>query len=211
MPPEVKRTSPGLRKELVAVTEGRIVAAGSQLFAERGYVATSLSAVAELAGVAPRTVYVRFGSKAKLLDRCIGTSVAGGATEAPFEPTSKAAMTAPTLNERIDALADLSSGIMRRSGRLLAVGQQAAAIEREIAAMERRAMGDSLTHLRTFAERLAADGMLPERLDVEALSDLLWAIAGPRMIVSFGIDRGWSSEQFRGWLASTLRYVLEAV
>jgi AcrR family transcriptional regulator len=211
VPPEVKRTSPGLRRELVAITEGRIVAAGSQLFAERGYVATSLSAVAELAGVAPRTVYVRFGSKAKLLDRCIGTSVAGGATEAPFEPTSKAAMTAPTLNERIDALADLSSGIMRRSGRLLAVGQQAAAIEPEIAAMERRAMGDSLTHLRTFAERLAADGMLPERLDVKALSDLLWAIAGPRMIVSFGIDRGWSSEQFRGWLASTLRYVLEAV
>jgi AcrR family transcriptional regulator len=204
----VKRAAPGLRQELVAVTESRIVASGIQLFAERGYVATSLTAVAELAGVAPRTVYVRFGSKAKLLDRCIGTSVAGGANEAPFEPTSQAAMTAPTLNERIDALADLSSGIMRRSGRLLAVGQQAAAIEPEIAAMERRAMGDSLRHLRTFAERLAADGMLPGPLHVDALTDLLWAIAGPRMIVSFAMDRGWRSDQFREWLAATLRYVL---
>jgi hypothetical protein len=97
---------------------------------------------------------------------------------------------------------------MRRSGRLLAVGQQAAAIEPEIAAMERRAMGDSLSHLQTFAERLAADGMIPARLDVNALSDLLWAIAGPRMITSFTVDRGWNSEQFRDWLAATLRYVL---
>src|ERR1700689_1917719 len=132
----IVKPAPRLRQELVAVPEDRIVAAGIQLFPGRGYVGTSLIAVAELAGVAPRTVYVRFGSKAKLLDRCIGTSVSGGTTEAQFEPASKAAMTAPTLNERIDALADLSSGIMRRSGRLLAVGQQAAAIEREIAAME---------------------------------------------------------------------------
>jgi AcrR family transcriptional regulator len=197
-----------LRQDLVAVTEDRIVAAGIQLFAERGYVGTSLIAVAELAGVAPRTVYVRFGSKAKLLDRCIGTSVSGGAADMPFQRASEAAMNAGTLHERIDALADLSSGIMRRSGRLLAVGQQAAAIEPEIAAMERRAMGDSLSHLRTFAERVAADGMLPERLDVNTLSDLLWAIAGPRMIMSFTVDRGWNSEQFRDWLAATLRYVL---
>lgn len=204
----VKAASPRLRQDLVAVTEDRIVAAGIQLFAERGYVGTSLIAVAELAGVAPRTVYVRFGSKAKLLDRCIGTSVSGRATDTPFQSASDAAITAPTLQERIDALADLSSGIMRRSGRLLAVGQQAAAIEPEIAAMERRAMGDSLSHLRTFAERLGADGMLPEPLSVDTLSDLLWAIAGPRMIMSFTVDRGWSSNQFRDWLAATLRYVL---
>jgi AcrR family transcriptional regulator len=205
---DVKPPSPRLRQELVSVTEDRIVAAGMQLFAERGYVGTSLIAVAELAGVAPRTVYVRFGSKAKLLDRCIGTSVAGSVDQGPFARTSEQAMTAPTLDERIDALAELSSGVMRRSGRLLAVGQQAAAIEPEIAAMERRAMGDSLSHLQTFAERLAADGMIPARLDVNALSDLLWAIAGPRMITSFTVDRGWNSEQFRDWLAATLRYVL---
>ncbi len=206
----VVKPAPRLRQDLVAVTEDRIVAAGIQLFADRGYVGTSLIAVAELAGVAPRTVYVRFGSKAKLLDRCIATSVSGGAADTPFQRASEAAMNAGTLHERIDALADLSSGVMRRSGRLLAVGQQAAAIEPEIAAMERRAMGASLLHLRTFAERLAADGMLPERLDVNTLSDLLWAIAGPRMIMSFTVDRGWNSDQFRDWLAATLRYVLSS-
>ena len=49
----------------MALTERRILEAATELFIERGYVGTSLLAVAEAAGVAPRTVYVRFRSKAE--------------------------------------------------------------------------------------------------------------------------------------------------
>jgi AcrR family transcriptional regulator len=41
----------------------------TELFVERGYVGTSLLAVAEAAGVAPHTVSVRFRSKAQLLSQ----------------------------------------------------------------------------------------------------------------------------------------------
>ena len=208
---EVKRPFGGLREEHVALTERRILEAGTRLFLERGYVGTSLLAVAELARVAPRTVYVRFGTKARLLDRCIGASVAGDGSEgSQFNRSHDIAFAAPTLDERIRALADLSSGIMDRSAALLAVGSQAAAIEPEIAAMEIAGLRNALKQLRAFAERLEADDMLPKGLSAEGLSDTLWALAGPRTIVSFVSDRNWNSDQFAGWIVSTLRFLLRA-
>jgi AcrR family transcriptional regulator len=207
----VKRPLPRLRAEQVALTERRILDAGTRLFVERGYVATSLRAVAELAGVAPRTVYVRFGTKPRLLDRCIGTSIAGDRLAGTrFTRSYEIALTAPTLEARIRALADVSRGVMDRSAALLAVGSQAAAIEPEIAAMERAGLRDAHNHLRTFAERLAADGMVPPGLNTDGLPDTLWALAGPRTMVSFVSDRGWNSDHFADWLTSTLRFLLRA-
>ena len=127
-----------------------------------------------------------------------------------FNRSHDIAFAAPTLDERIRALADLSTGIMDRSAALLAVGSQAAAIEPEIAAMEIAGLRNALKQLRAFAERLEADDMLPKGLSAEGLSDTLWALAGPRTIVSFVSDRNWNSDQFAGWLVSTLRFLLRA-
>jgi hypothetical protein len=52
--------------------------------------------------------------------------------------------------------------------------------------------------------------MLPKGLSAEGLTDTLWALAGPRTIVSFVSDRNWNSDQFAGWLVSTLRFLLRA-
>ena len=55
---DVKRSyeSP-LRKAQAAATRGAIIDAASALFIERGYVATSIEAVAEAAGVSRATVF----------------------------------------------------------------------------------------------------------------------------------------------------------
>jgi AcrR family transcriptional regulator len=197
--------------EPACLTEQRIIDAGERLFVKRGYVGTSLLAVAELAGVAPRTVYVRFGTKARLLDRCIGASVTGeGPTADADNGAEQVALTASTLEARIAALAELSSGIMARSAALLAVGAQAAAMEPSIAEMETAGLRTSLNHLRRFAKKLAADGMLPDAVTAEDLADILWALAGPRGLVSFAIDRGWSRQRYARWLGFTLRLLLQA-
>src|SRR5262245_20302904 len=66
----------GLRAARVRENEERIVRAAHEPFARDGYQGTALTAVADAAGVAHRTVYVRFGTKAALLKRVI--DVAGG-------------------------------------------------------------------------------------------------------------------------------------
>jgi AcrR family transcriptional regulator len=48
-------------------TRGEILAAARRLFAERGYVGTSVMDIAEAAGVAVQTIYSRLGSKRAML------------------------------------------------------------------------------------------------------------------------------------------------
>jgi AcrR family transcriptional regulator len=50
----------------------RLIQAATELFIERGYAATTLADIAVQAGLAPRAVYLRFATKADLLQRYIG-------------------------------------------------------------------------------------------------------------------------------------------
>src|SRR5258708_11335906 len=97
----------GLRAARVLENEERIVRAAHQLFVKDGYQATTLTAVADAAGVAHRTVYVRFGAKAALLKRVIDVALVGDL--APIDVVSRqwyrTASTAPTLDARITAVA----------------------------------------------------------------------------------------------------------
>ncbi len=129
----------------------------------------------------------------------------------PFDPDrewARATREAPTLDARIEAFVAESSAIMERSTALFTVASQAAAVEPEIAAMERAAMQHTLTDLRAFAEALATDHMLPADLTADAATDLVWVVAGPRTMVSLRRDRDWTTFQYAAFVRTTLRRLL---
>ena len=66
-----------LRAARRADTEVRIIEAATELFVERGYVATTLADVAKRAGVGARTGYVRLATKAAMLQRSMDVAIAG--------------------------------------------------------------------------------------------------------------------------------------
>ena len=72
MPP-VKPT----RKEQAQATRGRIAEAARDLFAERGYQATTMSHIAARAGVAVQTVHFVFHTKPDLLREVVDRAVRG--------------------------------------------------------------------------------------------------------------------------------------
>src|SRR5690349_12004577 len=92
---------PGLRERKRAETEQRLLNAATELFVRDGYAATTLTAVAEHAGLAARTVYVHFPTKADLLRRCIGVAIGGDTTDVRLVDRGwmRDAMTAPTRRE----------------------------------------------------------------------------------------------------------------
>lgn len=71
-------TEAGRRRESQAhATRRRIIEAGLRLFVERSYVATTVQAIAEEAGVAPATIYQAFGTKQAILAAALDLTVAG--------------------------------------------------------------------------------------------------------------------------------------
>jgi AcrR family transcriptional regulator len=79
------RTEAGRRREQRAHrTRARIAESALRLFLERGYVATTVEAIADEAGVAPATVYQAFGTKQAVLARVLDTAIAGDAAPVPL-------------------------------------------------------------------------------------------------------------------------------
>ncbi len=197
---------PDLRAQRVARTEAELIAAAEALFVSRGYVATTLTAIARRAGVAPRTVYVRFGTKAALFKRVVDRALVGDAepVDVAHRPRTQAALGAATLAERVDALTEVSVGIAERAGALFDVAAQAEGLEPELAEAAgagRRATADLCT---AFWRRAAEDGLLPDGLDPARLSVAADVLTCADTVVHLRRTHGWSAATHRSLIADTL-------
>lgn len=194
-----------LRARRRADTEARLVAAASDLFVARGYAATTLADVAHRAGLAPRTVYLRFGTKAALLLRCIGVALVGD-TE-PVAVADRAwtieAMQAPTLEERIRLMASVTAGLMERAGPLLGVAQQAAATEPAVAEAAQDGRVETRRTLTEFWRRAEEDGLLPRGCDLPWLLDTATLLSHADSYLLLAATTHWEPEAYERWLAST--------
>ena len=203
---------PDRRAERRARTEAQLVAAATELFLERGYTATTLVDVARRAGVADRTVYVRFATKADLLHRCIDVAI-GGDTEAVDlgdREWMAAAMSAATLDERIDRMAAVTAMLMARSGALIGVARQAAASEPSIEVLAQAGRDQTRSMLRAWWASMADDGLLPSGCDLEWLSETgaLLAHADTYLLLSSTV--AWDGPTYERWLATTWRRLVVA-
>jgi AcrR family transcriptional regulator len=185
-----------------AQTEMRFVEAATELFVERGYAATTLADVAECAGLAPRTLYLRFATKADLFQRCIGVAIATDADAAPIaeRPWMTATMTAPTLSERVGLMATVTASLMSRSGDLLAVAQQAAATEPAIAAAAQAGRNETRRVIGEFWRRIDADGLLPAGCDIEWLTETATLLAHADTFLLLQRTTGWDIPSYQNWL-----------
>jgi AcrR family transcriptional regulator len=196
---------PSLRQAQIAQTEQRILTAATELFLADGYLATTLEAVAKRAQVGARTVYLRFGTKAALFKRVVDVAVVGD-TE-PVDVLGRdwmqAALTAPTAAQRIAASAAAGRQIMERTGALFAVAQQAAAVEPLIAEQWQLGREQTRHAHAVFWTRMADDGLLDPRLDLEWLIDTTTIMAAAETYLLITRLMGWDLDAYQDWLATT--------
>jgi AcrR family transcriptional regulator len=197
----------GLRQARVAATEERILAAARELFVRKGYPATTLTEVADLAGVGHRTVYLRFGTKAALLKRV--TDLAVAADDQPVEVARRswfqAALTAPTLEERIDVLARGIGELMGRAGALFEVVLQAQAAEPLLAEAFQAGREATREQLRTFVRRAVDDGLAAGVTDAAWLGETAALVSHAETYLLGRRTLQWTVDGYRAWLGTTLR------
>ena len=201
-----------LRARRRAETEARLVLAATKLFVRHGYAATTLAEVATTAGVAARTVYVRFATKADLLQRCIGVAIAGDAAPVAISDRDwmRETMTAPTRDERIHLMAKVTAGLMERAGPLLRVAQQAEATEPSIAAAAQAGRDDTQRILGEFWRKMAEDGLLPPNCDLRWLTDTATLLAHADTYLLLTKTTPWSIADYESWLAATWTRLVES-
>ena len=167
--------APELRTARVARTETLLVAAARELFLEQGYVATTLAQVAQRAGIAARTVYVRFGTKAALFRRAVD-----------------------------EALVDVTMGIVERAAALFDVAAQAEGLEPEVAQTGAAGRAATADICRRFWANAQQDGLLSPTADVQALAITTDVLICADTILHLHRTQRWSLKDHREWLRAAL-------
>ena len=196
------------RQAQAAQTRQDILAAAHQLFLDHGYSGTTLASIAKVAGVVVETIYRAYGSKAELFKAVVRTAVAGGAARAqvPAEqrPAIAAVIAETDPHRQFELYAATQPGIHARAGPLLRVLIGAAATDPELAELWAQIEQERLKGMGRFAQLLADRGALRPDLSVEEARDLLWTLNSLAVHDLLVLQRGWSSERYRDWLADAM-------
>jgi AcrR family transcriptional regulator len=208
--PVKRRYDATRRREAAARTRTAVLAAARDLFAERGYAATPMTAIAERAGVALDTVYASAGRKPELARLLIETAISGTDQAIPAEQRDyvRAIQAAKDAETKIAIYAAAVAAIAPRLAPVLGVIQQAAPQHPELAALWAEIAERRAANMRLFVEDLASAG--PLRLAADQAADVVWATSSAELYQLLAGRPGWSPQQYRDFLADTWRRLLLA-
>jgi AcrR family transcriptional regulator len=191
------------RREQAEQTRQRIVEAAARRFVERGYAGTTISAVAEDAGVAAETVYATFRTKAELLRAVVGAAARGpGETPILEQPGPAAVAAERDQREQLRRFAADVTARLARTAPVLAVLQAAAPGEPALAEVYADLHAARRRNLERLVEQLEANG--PLALDGDAALRTVWALASPELYALATGAGGWTRETYEAWLAERL-------
>jgi AcrR family transcriptional regulator len=210
MPGPVKRRYDATgRRQAAAHTRTAILDAARELFTERGYAATPMTAIADRAGVALDTVYAAAGRKPDLARLLIETAITGNDQAVPAEQRDyvRAIQAAPDAETKIGVYAAAITAIAPRLELVLGIIQQAPG-EPELAQLWHHIAERRAANMRLFIANLAS--VHPLRLDADEAADIVWATNAPEFYQLLVGQRGWTPQRYEHFLTGTWRRLLLA-
>jgi AcrR family transcriptional regulator len=206
---DVKRDQPtqgGRGQARSRIARRAVVAAARTLFFERGYAATTIEAISNLADVPPATVYRHFASKLGILKALLDTSIARDdqPPTVPERPNVASLFAERDPIKLLAGFAGVTTAINQRTNDVYRVlvgagGSDPAAVELLNEIQQRRNRGQS--HI---ARALDRSRSLREGLQEHDAVDLIHALMSPEVYRFLVVDRNWPPDKYQQWLATTL-------
>jgi AcrR family transcriptional regulator len=193
------------RRASAEQTRLRIAQSGRVLFAQLGYGATSIEAIANHAGVAVPTFYATYGSKRALLFAMLDAADAQ-ANVIALQDSLRDAARAPV--RQLSLIASFNRRIYQQSVDLIEVARGAGSMEPDLAALWAEGEQRRLRGLTPIVRSWAAAGVLRHPLSERDALDILWSLLGPDNYRLFVTERGWQPERYEKWLKATLKTLL---
>ncbi|MGY2061912.1 TetR/AcrR family transcriptional regulator, partial [Nocardia gipuzkoensis] len=185
-------------------TRRRVAEAAAELFAERGYAATTLQAIADAAGVHVQTIYQAFGTKVAVLAETAAVLVAGPDEEASAPPPERERVrelfAEPDPRRQLARYAAHMRAVSERYMGLLDVMRVTAAVDPEVGAFLAAAEQGRYDGPRQITPELAARGALKPGLSADRAADIMYALTTYDVYRSLIVDRGWSGADAEGWI-----------
>lgn len=193
--------------ELRRQTRRDVIDAARRLFADKGYNATTIEALANEAGVAVQTVYAAFGNKRSVLWALLETSVAGDDEPRTVMERVRAELAGvDDPAERLDRVVRFGDEVLRRSADIHRILRGAAAGDQELQAALDEARRRRYQDVRAIVELVSGD--LRSTRELEHVADVFFAVTSYEMFELLVDQRGWTSKKWHGWVKDTLSSAL---
>jgi AcrR family transcriptional regulator len=193
------------RREQAEATRLAILEAAERLFGERGYAVTSVAAIAAAAGVALKTVYAAFGTKAEVLRALWNLRMRGDADPVPLAQRDwfREVVDEPDPRRRLALVARNARLVRERTATLAEVVRHAAPGDAEIGELWERFQRELYDlGMREIAKTLARDDVLVT--NTTTATDLLWTLTHPDLYLLLVRERGWTPAAYELWLRNAL-------
>jgi len=201
------RTEAGRRREERARhRRQRVVDAALRLFLERGYVATTIEAIAREAAVAPATVYQAFGTKQAILARVLDQAITGDAEPATLldrEWVKQAARPADP-RQRLALIVRHTSQVAARTAPIKEVMRDAAASDPAVRQLLHEDDRRRYLTQRALVDQVIGGGSLREGCDLDHAVATFFATVNSHSYQLLAGQLGWSPVDWQRWLTDVL-------
>ena len=190
--------SSGHRQRQAEATKREVARVARALFAERGYVATTIGAISAESDIPAQTIYSAFGSKVKILEKITELWM----IEAQTTSRAAAYLQEPDPERQLRMLAELNRRQMQAGSDVVVIYQGAASSDPRMAQTMRDALAAREREIRKLIDALAP--RLRSDLTVDSALDLTLALTLPDLFHLLVVERGWGPLRYETWLANAL-------
>lgn len=192
------------RQKQAAATRQDILVAARRLFATRGYVATSMTAIATEAETAVQTIYDSIGPKRAILLAIVELSE----EKAGVNEFRQRIAQATDPREVVALFVALTRQFMEDGGDVFIAMMSAAPTEPDVAAAWQRANQGHRYGAGVVAGLLERFGALKPGVSVERAGDVIGVMSWGTTWLQFTQNHGWSLDACEAWLIETLDTLL---
>jgi AcrR family transcriptional regulator len=194
------------RREQARETRRAILDAAQDLFLERGYVETTMAAVADAATVSVETIYKAFANKAGLIKAVFDVAIVGDDEPIPMleRDLVRRIRAEPDPRRQLRIYGEHLAAAGPRTSALQLLVRGAAVSDREAARMWDQMLAERLTGMTQFARELHDKGNLRPDISFEEARDVLWTYNSVELYDLLVLQRGWTDERYGRFIVDAL-------
>ena len=197
-----------VRQRQAEETRRYILAAARSLFESRGYAATTLEAIAEVALVSPKTIAAVFGSKSALLAEVINPE----AFNTPVKLLIEELRTTEDPPHRLSLVAQITRQAYESLMSEMELLRTARAVSPELADLAQQVEKRRRENQARLIASLREQGVLHPDLSIDEATDRVWAVTSYDIYRMLVVEQHWEPARYETWLAQLLiQQLLEPV
>jgi AcrR family transcriptional regulator len=186
------------RQKQAQATRVAVAGAARRLFAQHGYIGTTVEAISDEAEIPVPTIYSAFRNKPAILEAVRQLWIA----DTDVERMHRQALEAPDVQRRLRLAAHWTRRQFELGYDVIAIYQEAARVDPRVAAIWHQVMSFREAAVSELLGSLS--GSLRPGLKVRQALDLYVSWTLPEVYRTLVLERGWSPSRYESWLAELL-------